>query len=353
MPKIEINEKHLYADLPKWSLKELEDRLVQAKAELDGYDKETGAIKIELNDTNRPDLWSTRGLVRILTLGMGGAMPQYGFFSTEAKQHKTAGREVLVRASAQEARPYLAAFAVKGHKLNADELEDLIQSQEKLCWNFGRKRKSVSMGLYRSALCEYPISFEGVDPDKTSFVPLGMSEKLSLREINKKHPKDQEFGHITEGLKAFPLLRDAKDSILSYPPVINSADLGAVEAGDEELFVEISGTVQTDVVLTASIMACDMSEMGFEILPVRVKYEYDTPMGRELVCPWYFQQSMDFEKSYVERLLGLKLSDEELVAAQEACARGANIVYYPNFLCVALRLSLRALGLFAYRCCAK
>ncbi len=315
MPKIEVSQKKLNQYLgAEYSLDELEAKLVTAKAELDDYDAELQSIKIELNDTNRPDLWSAPGIARQLRSHRDGEVSYFPFFSTSQESQDTEGRLIKVHASAKNARPYVAAFAVRGYTLEDDDLQELIQIQEKLCHNFGRKRKSISMGIYRSALCEYPIHFKGVDPDKTSFVPLGMEKSLSLREINKEHPKGVEYGHITDSLKLFPLMEDNRGAILSYPPIINSADLGAVEVGDSELFIELSGTVQQDVVLGASIIACDLYEMGFEILPVRVEYDFKTPLGN-ITTPYYFQQPAALKIDYAKKLLGTDLSGEEMVQA--------------------------------------
>ena len=74
MPKIEVNEKLFFNLLgEKYTYDKLEQRLTCAKAELDEKPDTTLAadertIKIELNDTNRPDLWSTAGLARQLRL---------------------------------------------------------------------------------------------------------------------------------------------------------------------------------------------------------------------------------------------------------------------------------------------
>ena len=51
---------------------EFDRRLDWVKGELKHYDPETGTIRIELNDTNRPDLWSVEGIVRQL---LGGQSP--------------------------------------------------------------------------------------------------------------------------------------------------------------------------------------------------------------------------------------------------------------------------------------
>ncbi len=354
MPKIEVSQKKLHHYVgAEYSLEELEAKLVTAKAELDDYDEATGMLKIELNDTNRPDLWSAPGIARQLRVfedpkdgayypffsvadgatgcadgsagvGSAGANNATGCVAdgTSSADGSTAqsgvidhqGRVIQVEASAQEVRPYVAAFAVKGYTLEEDDLDELIQIQEKLCHNFGRRRKSISMGIYRSDLCQYPIHFKGVDPDTTSFVPLGEEKPMTLRQINKEHPKGVEYGHIVEGHKLFPLMTDATGKVLSYPPVINSADLGAVEVGDSELFIELSGTVQHDVVLGASIIACDMADMGFEILPVRVEYDFETPLG-SITTPYYFQKPVAVEIAYAQKLLGIPLEAQDIEAA--------------------------------------
>ena len=68
MPKIEVNEK-LFFSLAgqKFDYDTLEARLTCGKAELDekpdmSLPENERTIKIELNDTNRPDLWSTGGI---------------------------------------------------------------------------------------------------------------------------------------------------------------------------------------------------------------------------------------------------------------------------------------------------
>ena len=84
-----------------------------------------------------------------------------------------------------------------------------------------------------------------------------------------------------------------------FPPVINSAHIGAVEAGDENLFFEFSGPGLDDLLLAASIVACDCADMGFTVLPVTCSLPYDTPYGREITVPYYFQKPQTCEVSYL------------------------------------------------------
>jgi phenylalanyl-tRNA synthetase beta chain len=110
-------------------------------------------------------------------------------------------------------------------------------------------------------------------------------------------------------------LVDAKGGILSYPPIINSADMGAVQVGDENLFVELTGTDMPSIALAASIMACDLADQGFTIEPVEIEYEYDTPFGRNFISPYYFQQPVFCSLARVERFLGEKINAAGCVTA--------------------------------------
>ena len=225
-----------------------EEALTCAKAELDEAADESlppaeRTFKIELNDTNRPDLWATAGCARQLRLHGGGKRPEYPFFSLPGKPQKT-GRRVVVEPSVRQVRPYLAGFIASGKPISDAALRDMIQTQEKLAWNFGRKRRTISMGLYRIAIIKWPIIYRAVDPDSVSFVPLQWDTPLTLLEILKQHPKGREYGFIQEHEPIHPLLVDSQGAVLSYPPIINSADLGAVQVGDTDLFIELTGTDQ-------------------------------------------------------------------------------------------------------------
>ncbi len=316
MPKIEADERLLKSLLnDKYDNQKLEDSLVVAKAELDGYDEIEKVYKIGLNDTNRPDLWSPAGVARQLNTYKSENIPSYDFFSTIGENKDYEDRILIVDQSAKEIRPYSVGFAVRGKKLTEESLEALIQSQEKLCHNFGQKRKSIAIGVYRSDLMSYPIHFKGADPDKEKFVPLHMDEKLSLREIIKKHPKGVEYGHIVADLPLFPLLHDDNNEVLSFPPVINSAHLGAVEEGDENLFFDFSGTILDDLILAANILAIDCADMGYEVLPVLCKYSYDTPYGKEFAVPFYFQKEATCEVPFLQKMVGKDLTDKEIIQA--------------------------------------
>jgi len=328
MPKIEVNEQVFYA-LAGCSGSQnkisLEEALVCAKAELDedsdkNLPESERVLKIELNDTNRPDLWGTAGCARQLRIYENSKIPEYSFFSS-LKDVKKTEYKVKVEASVKQVRPYMTGFIARGKTITDPMLRDMIQTQEKLAWNFGRKRRSMSMGIYRISdnnkkpLIKWPIIYKGADPDKVSFVPLQWDSPLTLKEILKQHPKGKEFAFIQEHEPVHPLLTDAEGNILSYPPIINSNDLGAVQVGDNEVFIELTGTDLPLITLAASIVACDFADNGFTIEPVGIEYDFDTPFGKNIITPLYFQEPVFCSLSRIEKFLGEKLSADECIKA--------------------------------------
>lgn len=326
MPKIEVNEK-LFFNLigEKYSYDTLEERLPCGKAELDERPDETlgeddRTVKIELNDTNRPDLWSTAGLARQLrqhAKGLDGASTgnaRYAdFLSTadEAKDYED--RIVQVDENLKDIRPYMTAFVIAGKPIDEPMLLDIIQTQEKLCWNFGRKRRSISMGAYRSANIQWPINYLAADPDTTSFVPLGYEELMTCRQILSDHPKGKEYGWIIKDAKKVPYLIDSKNETLSMAPIINSATLGALQVGDSDLLVEMTGTDMPSLLLATMIVACDFADAGYTILPCLVKHPYDTGFGKNIVTPFYFQKQTIAHVAVVQKLLGEAFSADDIL----------------------------------------
>jgi phenylalanyl-tRNA synthetase beta chain len=316
MPKIDVNEELFFKTLGRrFGEEELKALLVTAKAELDDWPKGEGILRIELNDTNRPDLWSTLGLARQLSIYLTGKIPTYPFFSRKDAPQNADERRVIVDKGLKDIRPYIGSFVAEGREVTDALLKEIIQSQEKLCGNFGRKRKTIAMGVSRADLLTWPVSYSAADPDKTKFIPLDFEKPLTMRQILTEHPKGKEYGPIVASFKRFPLLEDAKHEVLTFPPVINSALIGGVKTGDTRLFVDLTGP-DLDVILVAvAIAACDFADMGFKIRPVAVEYPWDTPHGRTIVTPYYFQKDVTVNVAAASRRLGEEMSVDEAAAS--------------------------------------
>lgn len=329
MPKIEVNEKLFFNAIgKKYSYDELEELFPCAKAELDekpdmSLSEEERSIKIELNDTNRPDLWSLNGVARQIRLHEGGKSFDYMKIMTNKGNDNYENRVVNVDAELKDVRPYMVAFMIAGKPIDDAMLKDIIQTQEKLAWNFGRKRKSISMGLYRIDQIKFPVKYHAVDPDKTSFVPLQCEQPMTCRQILTDHPKGKDFGWILADCKKFPLLSDDKGEILSMAPIINSATLGAVQVGDKDLMVELTGDNIENLILSANIVACDFADQGYEIKPILVKHPYDTGLGKDIMVPYYFQKPTMTTVDAINKLLGSDFDEKKI---EDALVRMGNIV---------------------------
>ena len=233
------------------SIEQVEDWLMLVKGELKGHNQETGELRIELQDSNRPDLWCCEGIARQIRIKQQGKLKPYPFFTKKAKK----GQSLIVGPGLERVRPYVAACTARGYRVTEEGLAQLIQTQEKLADIFGHKRKTVSIGIYQLSKIQFPVTYELVKPDQAKFTPLGMETVMTLAEILMVHPKGLEHGHILAGQSRLPILRDAKHQPLSFPPIINSREVGEVRVGDDELFVEVTGTDQLMVVLTLNIFA--------------------------------------------------------------------------------------------------
>ena len=256
MPTITIN-RHDFEDLleragvarPPVSLEQIEAWLPLVKGEVKDHESDTGELRVELQDSNRPDLWSCEGIARQIRFKLQGKGARYPFL----KGTRRPTRQLRVVPGLERIRPYVAACAAVGYEVTEAGLAQLIQMQEKLADIFGRKRRTVSIGLYRLERIVFPVTYDLVKPNEARFTPLGFEEKMSLGEILAVHPKGLEYGPIIAGHGRVPLLRDEEGQVLSLPPVINSREIGEVQIGDRELFVEVTGTDLLMVVLTLKI----------------------------------------------------------------------------------------------------
>ncbi|MGQ0809805.1 MAG: phenylalanine--tRNA ligase subunit beta [Nitrospiraceae bacterium] len=299
---------------PEVQQEQLETWLTLVKGELKSHNSETGEWRIELQDSNRPDLWCCEGIARQIRTKLQARPSPYPFFSSAQRP----SRRLAVSAGLDHVRPYVAACAAVGHEVTHDGLAQLIQTQEKLADIFGRKRRTVSIGLYRLPSIQFPVSYDLVRLEDASFTPLGMDTAMTLGEILMVHPKGLEYGTILAGQERVPLLRDAAGRVLSFPPIINSREIGEVRVGDRDLFVEVTGTDLRMVVLTLNILAANLADRGASIEPVEVLYPYKTELGATLCTPMDFGESRSIPVSTIQTALGQPMGAEDIGAALRA-----------------------------------
>lgn len=296
------------------SVDQLEDWLALVKGEVKGYQAETGELRIELQDSNRPDLWCCEGIARQIRIKREGTLKPYSFLFERPRQLK----RLLVAPELESIRPYVVACAAKGYQVTEQGLAQLIQTQEKLADIFGRKRKTVSIGLYRLEPIRFPITYEAVNPNDVRFTPLGVETAMTLSEMLAVHPKGVEYGAILAGQPLVPFLRDSAHQPLSFPPIINSREIGEVCIGDDQLFVEVTGTDIAMAVLALNIFAVNLADRGATIEPVAVHYPYDTSLGKRVVTPCMLNRPRSIAIETIERALGQRLEVDTVKEALES-----------------------------------
>jgi len=312
MPTISINRKDLDKLLGRRATdKELDAWLPLVKGEVKDSDAATGELRIELQDSNRPDLWCVEGIARQIRCKLDGKPGAYAY----VKAAKGRRDQVLVEKGLDGVRPFVGACKARGYKVTEDGLTQLIQTQEKLADIFGRKRRTISIGLYRLRPITFPVTYALVGPDQAAFRPLGYDDAMSLREILDIHPKGQEYAAILAGHARFPLLRDAAGAVLSFPPIINSRDIGEVRAGDEDLFIEVTGTDLRMVMLAVNIFAANLHDRGAAIEPVDIVYPYKTEMGKTVRMPQAFGRPRAVTQAEIGKALGTELTAKEIRAS--------------------------------------
>ena len=251
------------------NIEELDEDLAYVKSEVKGRNEKDGTVSIELKDTNRPDLWGVEGLARGLRCYLG--------LEIGPRQYKVAAPtlDVNVDVRLKNIRPFIGCSVIKNVDLTDTIIKGLMHLQDKLDQTYGRSRQRTSIGIYCLDLLKPPLNYTVAKPSEFKFVPLGFSEKMSLKEMLQRHPKGQQYGHIVDKHTVYPILLDSEDKVLSFPPIINSNDLGRVTEEAHNLLIEVTGTIQQTVLNTLTLVTTALVDRGGKPFSATVKYPND------------------------------------------------------------------------------
>jgi phenylalanyl-tRNA synthetase beta chain len=310
MPTIDVDCGELER-LLGWSwqgdLEKLDWLLAFVKSEVKLFNEQEGVASIEIKDTNRPDLWGVEGLARALR----------GFLNLEkGPRCYEADKPILdvnVDAQLSAIRPFICCSVVKDVKLTDTIIRGLMHLQDKLDQTYGRCRQKTSIGIYDYDLISPPLNYAVTEPSAINFVPLGFEEKMSLAEILERHPKGVEYGHIVKRHRFYPILLDSSRRVLSFPPVINSNDLGRVTEETRNLLVEVTGTMHQTVLNTLNLVTLALVDRGGMAYSATVRYPDDAfYASRTVVTPDFNSKRVDLSVGYANRVLGLQLTAEQM-----------------------------------------
>ena len=127
-----------------------------------------------------------------------------------------------VDSSVKKVRPFVTSIIAKNGILDDETIRQLITLQEDLHFGIGRRRKKTSIGIHDLDKIEFPIKYTTVSKDH-KFVPLDSSQQSSISDILEKTDVGKQYGPILGNSSKVPIILDANDSTISFPPIINSA----------------------------------------------------------------------------------------------------------------------------------
>lgn len=339
MPSISLNKKRVLELVgKKLTDKELVERIPFLGTDLDAVTFDT--IDVEIFP-NRPDLLSTEGFSRAFSafIGHKTGLPEY-------KVNKTTGKDeykVIVKKEVKDVRPFTACAVVKNLKMTEEKLLEIIEIQEKLHVTYGRNRKRCAIGIYPMEVIKWPITYTAKKPEAIKFIPLGESGFMNGNEILEEHDKGKDYAYLLYGQKKYPIFVDAANEVLSMPPIINSDITGKITEKTKDVFIECSGFDYNVLSKAVNMIVSALSDMGGEIYSVNIKYEHGDngvlpgSFRNTVISPDMTPEKIKVKKEYVEKILGLKLSDKDFVSCLKkmnmtATKKGKNFeVSYPCY----------------------
>src|SRR3989344_1909948 len=308
MPTINVNKKAFL----KLISKRLTDQEIEEKISMMGVSVENvteNEIVVEVFP-NRPDLLSEYGLARAISTFLGT--------SKGLKNYKVNKSKYVLNVQGTVSNwPYAVAAVVKGLKFDDNKIKEVIQLQEKLGGTFLRNRKKGGIGLYPLNEIRFPIKFTSELPDKINFRPLEFPKSISGRDILDLHPTGKEYKNIIANWKKFPIFIDAKNVVMSMPPIINSHDVGKITEDTIDVFLEVTGTDLNVISKALNIMAASLADMGGRIYNVKLVYGNKSYNGPNLK-----PEEVKIDVNYINKRIGLNLKSGEISRLLEKMGHG-------------------------------
>ncbi len=292
MPSITLDKKIFIERLGKEVSDEvLSDRIPMIGTDLEGIDREEISVEIF---PNRPDMLSEEGLARAMRyfMGLDKGLKEYKVNKSDYKAR--------IDPSVKDVREYAAVAVVKGLDIDEGFVKRLMQIQEKLHTTHSRNRKSAAIGVHDLAAVRFPITYT-TRGDELSFIPLDCDMEMDVKQILSNHDKGKAYAHLVQDGR-YPVWLDACGKVISFPPIINGAHT-TVSSSTKDLLIDITGTDENVVVQALNIIVTALAEAGGKI------YSVDVEGGS---YPDLSSGRMDVQIDYINRLLGLELSAEQI-----------------------------------------
>ena len=154
---------------------------------------------------------------------------------------------------------------------------------------------------------------------EVAFIPLDFSEPMTPAEILRVHPKGKEYAHIVGD--HHPLILDANDHVLSFPPIING-ELTRVTDKTTDLFIDVTGIELKTIQDCLHILVAALHDRGASIETVDVVYEGG---DRVLHLPDMGISTLVVKNSDVKRRIGAEIADEVITTSLQKMRMDAEV----------------------------
>jgi phenylalanyl-tRNA synthetase beta chain len=256
-------------------------------------------IRLEYSP-NRPDFSTFYGIARALNglLGKEMGIPKFEIFENSKNL-------ISVDSSVLEIRPFIVGTVAKGQQINNKTIKQIVSMQEDLHNGLGRKRSKASIGFHNLDNIDFPLEY--TTAKNLSFIPLDNSSELTLAEILSNTEPGRKFGKLL-GDHRYPILRDSKGNVISFPPIINS-EKTRIRDGVNNLFVEVTGIDKKAVYNIMDNIVATLSDIGFKLETVIIQ-QGNT---RDSFTPNLNTSLPNVKTDYINNALGLSLSNEDII----------------------------------------
>ena len=278
-------------------------------------------IRLEYSP-NRPDFSTFYGISRALNglLGKEVGIPKFEVYENTQNL-------IRVDTSVAKIRPFIVGIVAKDHKLNNNIIKQIVSMQEDLHNGIGRGRSKASIGFHNLDNIGFPLDYTTTS-DNLSFVPLDSSYSLTLAEILDKIESGKKFGNLLKG-SHYPILRDSKGNVISFPPIINS-EVTRIKYGVDNLFVEVTGIDKKTVDNVLANIVATLADTGFKLETVFIEQDNNTESFNANINTTIENIKTD----YINKTLGLALSNEEVINCLQKSRLDATTVDSSSINCV-------------------
>ncbi len=256
-------------------------------------------VYVELNP-DRPDMFMSEGIARavrgINSVELGWRAPQVGESG------------ITVINEMPSTRPFIAAAALYNVNLDEDQLEEVIQFQEKLHDTIGRHRRKVAIGLHDLSKVKSRTLRYSFVPLSYKMVPLDNNREMSVEEVLRSTEQGKLYGSISRQESLHPAFLDEAGLVLSLPPVINS-ELTRIQPGTRDLLIDVTGTDLPSVLKTLDIIVTTLSEGKRSSIGY---VNIINPGSQNLRTPSLNSKYLKLSSDYVNRVLGTSLNQDEV-----------------------------------------